>query len=315
MIRSAQTPAWSASPRNRQELSNLKPMCVVREDRVRLDIGVIVYCDHENRGTSTLAKVPDIEIAELTVRYRTAQGAVTALQDVSMKIPPRSFVSIVGPSGCGKTTLLKILSGVLKPSSGAVRFDGVSVEKANLSGKIGYIFQRPLLLPWRTAIENVMLTLEIARKDRSKTEREIEARRWLGLAGLSSFEERLPHELSGGMQQRVSLCRALALQPPLLLMDEPFAALDEITREAMQGELLRLWSATESSVLFITHSIGEAVLLSERIIVMSPRPGKVEEIIDVPFPRPRGEELRGTAEFTRLVEHIRRQLRKNEQQL
>jgi NitT/TauT family transport system ATP-binding protein len=257
-------------------------------------------------------EVPHIEIAGLSVRYRTATGTVTALKDVSMGIPPRSFVSIVGPSGCGKTTLLKILSGVLKPSGGSVTFDGVPVEKARLSGKIGYIFQRPLLLPWRTALENVMLTSEVARKSLSKADREREARRWLGLARLASFEGQLPHELSGGMQQRVSLCRALAFQPPLLFMDEPFAALDEITRETMQGELLRLWSGTESSVLFITHSIGEAVLLSERVIIMSARPGQVEEIIDVPFPRPRGEEIRGTAQFTGIVEHIRHKLRQNE---
>jgi NitT/TauT family transport system ATP-binding protein len=262
-------------------------------------------------GRSDLTKVPDIEIADLTVRYRTAEGAVTALQDVSMSIPRRSFVSIVGPSGCGKTTLLKVLSGVLKASSGTVEFDGSSIEKTNLSGKIGYVFQRPLLLPWRTALQNVALTSEVAKKSLTKIEREAAARHWLGLAGLAAFEACLPHELSGGMQQRVSLCRALAFQPPLLLMDEPFAALDEITRETMQGELLKLWSASESSVLFITHSIGEAVLLSERIVIMSARPGTVEEVIDVPFPRPRSEEVRATAEFTELVEYIRRKLRNN----
>jgi NitT/TauT family transport system ATP-binding protein len=256
-------------------------------------------------------KVPDIEITDLALRYRTAKGTVLALQKVSMAIPPRSFVSIVGPSGCGKTTLLKILSGVLKPSSGSVAFDGEAIDKTDLAGKIGYVFQRPLLLPWRTALQNVVLTSEVARKSLSKAEREGEARRWLALAGLASFENHLPHELSGGMQQRVSLCRALAFRPPLLLMDEPFAALDEITRETMQGELLQLWDVTESSVLFITHSIGEAVLLSERIVIMSARPGTVEEIIDVPFPRPRGEEIRGTAEFTKLVEHIRQRLRYN----
>jgi NitT/TauT family transport system ATP-binding protein len=254
-------------------------------------------------------KVPDISINDLSVRYRTKGSSVTALQHVSLNIPRNSFVSIVGPSGCGKTTLLKVLSGVLRPSSGEVRFDGKTLAEADLSGKIGYVFQRPLLLPWRTAIENVALTLEVVQKDLSREERLAEARRWLGLVGLAGFEDQLPNELSGGMQQRVSLCRALAFKPPILMMDEPFAALDEITRETMQEELLRLWSITESSVIFITHSISEAVLLSERIVVMSARPGKVDEIIDVPFPRPRGEELRGSAAFTDLVQYIRHKLR------
>jgi len=253
--------------------------------------------------------VPHIVIENLTVQYRVKDNAVLALEDVSIGVPPRSFVSIVGPSGCGKTTLLKVLSGVLKATRGRVLIDGRPIEKSDLSGKIGHIFQRPLLLPWRTALGNVLLTTEIARKEISKRDRVAEARRWLSLTGLGGFEDRLPHELSGGMQQRVSLCRALAFRPPILLMDEPFAALDEITREAMQEELLRLWSATESTVIFVTHSISEAVLLSERVIVMTARPGRVDEIIDVPFSRPRGEELRGSARFTELVQHVRHKLR------
>jgi NitT/TauT family transport system ATP-binding protein len=153
------------------------------------------------------------------------------------------------------------------------------------------------------------LTTEIARKEIPLEQRIAEARRWLSLTGLAEFEDRLPHELSGGMQQRVSLCRALAFRPPILMMDEPFAALDEITRETMQEELLRLWSVTESTVIFVTHSISEAVLLSERVIVLTARPGRVDEIIDVPFSRPRGEELRGSPRFTELVQHIRHKLR------
>jgi NitT/TauT family transport system ATP-binding protein len=205
--------------------------------------------------------------------------------------------------------LLKVLSGVLRATKGRVLLDGLAIEEADLSGKVGYVFQRPLLLPWRTALENVLLTTEIARKDLSTKERIAEARRWLALTGLSGFEDRLPHELSGGMQQRVSLSRALAFQPPILMMDEPFAALDEITREAMQEELLRLWNMTKSTVIFVTHSISEAVLLSERVVVMTARPGRVDEIIDVPFPRPRGEELRGSHRFTELVQHVRHKLR------
>jgi NitT/TauT family transport system ATP-binding protein len=257
-----------------------------------------------------MASVPHIRIEGLSLQYRTKGGSVSALQDVSVDVPPRSFVSVVGPSGCGKTTLLKVLSGVLKPTSGSVSLDNKPIEQTDLSGKIGYVFQRPLLLPWRTALQNVLLTTEVARKDVPLAEREAEARQWLALTGLSGFEDRLPHELSGGMQQRVSLCRALALRPAILLMDEPFAALDEITREVMQEELLQLWSATESTVIFITHSISEAVLLSERVIVMTARPGRVDEIIDIPFPRPRDEELRGRPEFTGLVQHIRSKLHK-----
>jgi NitT/TauT family transport system ATP-binding protein len=256
-----------------------------------------------------MAAVPHITIEDLTLQYRAKGATVSALESVSIDIPPCSFVSIVGPSGCGKTSLLKVLSGVLKATKGRVLLDGVTIGEADLLGKVGYVFQRPLLLPWRTALENVLLTTEIARKDLSTSARVAGARRWLSLTGLAGFEDRLPHELSGGMQQRVSLSRALAFQPPILLMDEPFAALDEITREAMQEELSRLWSMTKSTVIFVTHSISEAVLLSERVIVMTARPGRVDEVIDVPFSRPRGEELRGSSRFTELVQRIRHKLR------
>jgi NitT/TauT family transport system ATP-binding protein len=256
-----------------------------------------------------MAAVPHIRIEDLKLQYRAKGTSVAALEGVSIDIPPRSFVSIVGPSGCGKSTLLKVLSGVLKPTAGTVTFDDIPIAQADLFGKVGYVFQRPLLLPWRSALDNVLLTTEIARKDLPLQERRTMARQWLSLTGLSDFEHRLPHELSGGMQQRVSLCRALAFRPPILLMDEPFAALDEITREAMQEELLRLWSVTESTVVFVTHSISEAVLLSERIIVMTARPGRVDEIVDVPFPRPRTEDLRANLSFTQLVQHIRHKLR------
>jgi len=254
-------------------------------------------------------KLPAIDISGITVRFRTPDGPLTALEDVSARIAPRSFLTVVGPSGCGKTTLLKVLSGVLTPSAGDVYFDGQPLAKATMTGRIGYVFQRPLLLPWRTALANVMLTMEVARKETSKREREQEARRWLELVGLKAFEERYPHELSGGMQQRVSISRALVFQPQILLMDEPFAALDEITREAMQDELLRLWTKIDTTVIFITHSIPEAVLLSERILVMSARPGRVIETIEVPFERPRSESVRGLPRFAELTQHIRQHLR------
>jgi len=256
-----------------------------------------------------MAAVPHLTVSDLSVRYRAKGGSVLALDRVSIDFPPRSFVSIVGPSGCGKTTLLKILSGVLKPSTGAVLLDGQALNAASVAGRIGYVFQRPLLLPWRTAIDNVALTSQIVHPGLSRAARLAEARRWLAVTGLTGFEDRLPHELSGGMQQRVSLSRALAFHPPILMMDEPFAALDEITRESLQDEVLRLWQVTDNTVIFITHSISEAVLLSERVVVMSPRPGRVDEIIDIPFPRPRDEALRASPEFAALVQHIRQKLR------
>ncbi len=256
-----------------------------------------------------MRKLPAIDIRGITVRFRTPEGPLVALQDVSANIAPRSFLTVVGPSGCGKTTLLKVLSGVLTPSTGEVFFDGQPLAKASMTGRIGYVFQRPMLLPWRTTLANVMLTMEVARKETSRREREQEARRWLEIVGLKGFEDRYPHELSGGMQQRVSISRALVFQPQILLMDEPFAALDEITREAMQDQLLQLWTAIDTTVIFITHSIPEAVLLSEKILVMSARPGRVVETIDVPFERPRSEAVRGLARFAELTDHIRRHLR------
>jgi NitT/TauT family transport system ATP-binding protein len=256
-----------------------------------------------------MANVPHIQIEKLTLRYRTSGDSVLALDSVSIDIPPLSFLSIVGPSGCGKTTLLKVLSRVLQPTSGRVLLDGVPLENVNLAGKVGYVFQRPLLLPWRTALGNVLLTTEVTRKHLPYEVRLASARKWLELTGLSGFENRLPHELSGGMQQRVSLSRALAFSPSILMMDEPFAALDEITREAMQEALLQLWGLTESTIVFVTHSISEAVLLSDRVIVMTARPGRVAETVAVPFPRPRTEQLRGSLQFTELVQRIRHMLR------
>jgi NitT/TauT family transport system ATP-binding protein len=258
-----------------------------------------------------MGSVPHIKIENLSLSYKGKLANVNALQNVSIDIPPRSFLTVVGPSGCGKTSLLKILSGVLRPTAGTVLLDDAPVQSNVVAGNIGFVFQRPLLMPWRTALQNVAFTSEVARKHISRDQRLQEARKWLALTGLAGFEDRFPHELSGGMQQRVSLSRALAFQPAILMMDEPFAALDEITRETMQDELLRLWSLTNTTVVFITHSISEAVLLSERIVVMTARPGRVDEIIDVPFARPRDENLRATPEFNALVQHIRRKLRGN----
>jgi NitT/TauT family transport system ATP-binding protein len=260
-------------------------------------------------------KVPHISLDGVTVRYRSKSSEVLAIDRVSLEIPPRSFVSIVGPSGCGKTTLLKILSNVLRPTAGQVLFDGESPATRNLTGLFGYVFQRPLLLPWRTAVENVALTAEVARKKMPRGQRLVESVKWLDLVGLAGFENKLPHELSGGMQQRVSLARALSLQPPVLLMDEPFGALDEITRETMQDELLRLWEVLNTTVIFVTHSVGEAVLLSQRVVVMTARPGRILEIIDVPYAYPRSDKIRGSADFALLVQDIRSRLRAHDRRM
>lgn len=256
-----------------------------------------------------MAEVPHIKVDGLTVRYRAKSDMVVALEDVSVEIPPRSFVSVVGPSGCGKTTLLKVLSGVLRPSAGQVLFDGVPLGVADLAGKIGYVFQRPLLLPWRTALENVALTSEIARKALSREERLAEARKWLALTGLGGFEDRLPHELSGGMQQRVSLSRALAFHPPILMMDEPFAALDEFTREKLDDDLLALWEAENWTVIFVTHSVYESVYLSERVLVMGARPGRILRDLIIDAPHPRDREFRTTPEYVKQCAEISEALR------
>ncbi|MBI3079630.1 MAG: ABC transporter ATP-binding protein [Deltaproteobacteria bacterium] len=256
-----------------------------------------------------------IELEHVHVTYRTRDGLVEALRDISLRVEPNAFLTVVGPSGCGKTTLLKIVSGVLRPSRGRILLFGEDLSQARLEGKFGFVFQRPLLLPWRTALGNVALTSEIVAKQLSREQRLERAREWLGLTGLQGFEDKYPHELSGGMQQRVALSRALSFHPQILLMDEPFAALDEITREAMQGELLKIWARIRSTILFVTHSIAEALLLSDRVVILSHRPGEILETLDIPFERPRAELLRGQKEFVELVEHVRSKLRGPEGQL
>ena len=252
---------------------------------------------------------PVIEVEGLHLSYRTKQGAVEALRGISLRVEENEFVTVVGPSGCGKSTLLKVLSGILSPTQGNIRLNGQDLRDVSREGRFGFIFQRPLLLPWRTALENVMLPGEIVAKQVNRAERQKKALGLLNLTGLQGFEDCYPHELSGGMAQRVSLSRALSFEPSILLMDEPFGALDEITRETMQGELLRIWGQIRSTILFVTHSIGEAVLLSDRVVVMSPRPGMILENIDIPFSRPRSESLRAEPDFVHLVEHIRGLLR------
>lgn len=233
--------------------------------------------------------------------YPTNDGLVHALQDVNLVVRRKEFVSIVGRSGCGKSTLLKLVAGLAFASAGTARIDGQAVTEpvANL----GMVFQTPVLLAWRTVLSNIMLPVEMKRlRDRDRY-RET-ARRLIRMVGLEGYENRFPNELSGGMQQRVSICRALICDPPLLLMDEPFGALDALTRDEMSLELLKLWSETRKTILFVTHSVEEAVMLSDRVIVMSPRPGRVSLDLAIDLPRPRTNATRylgAFAEYARLL--------------
>jgi NitT/TauT family transport system ATP-binding protein len=233
--------------------------------------------------------------------FHTREGTVHAVTDCTLDARPGEFVSILGPSGCGKSTLLLMIAGLTEPSQGVLEVGGGAVQGPTPG--IGIAFQSSVLLPWRTAIDNVMLPLEVARGD-AKRNRD-KATTLLASVGLAGFESRFPSELSGGMRQRVALCRALVADPRLLLMDEPFAALDALTRDQLVLDLQQLWLRQKPTVVFVTHSLEEAVFLSDRIYVMTPRPGRVDQVIEVELPRPRKLSMRGDAAFTRYTRRIR----------
>ena len=236
--------------------------------------------------------------------YRSRQGNVSALEGVDLSVAEGEFVAIVGPSGCGKSTLLKMTAGIVMPTGGEITVGAASVRSVQPpAGHLGMVFQTPVLLEWRTVLQNVLLPIEILGRDRRQGE--LVARDLLARVGLEEFEHRHPAELSGGMQQRVAICRALVFDPPILLMDEPFGALDALTREEMALELLRLWEATKKTILFVTHSIDESVFLADRVIVMSPRPGRVKLELPIDLPRPRSPDLRYETRFTELSHTIR----------
>lgn len=237
-----------------------------------------------------------------------AANEVTAVERIDLDVSAGEFVSLIGPSGCGKSTLLRLVGDLLQPTSGEVRVNGKSPRKARVDRDYGMVFQSATLLDWRTVLDNVALPLEIM--DIPRSEREATAREMLDLVQLGPFADHHPYELSGGMQQRVSIARALSFKPALLLMDEPFGALDEMTRERMQMELLRIWQETETTVVFVTHSIPEAVFLSTRVVVMSPRPGRVSELIEVDLAQPREFETREDPRFYGLMTELREALRK-----
>ncbi|HRX35124.1 MAG TPA: ABC transporter ATP-binding protein [Aestuariivirga sp.] len=248
---------------------------------------------------------PVIEARELSLTFQTADGPVYALSKVDLTVEDGDFVSFIGPSGCGKTTLLRVIADLEQATSGTITVNGMNPQEARLKRAYGYVFQAPALYPWRTVEKNVGLPLEIMGLD-NPAER---IRRNLELVHLTGFEKKFPWQLSGGMQQRVSIARALAFDPRLLLMDEPFGALDEIVRDKLNQQLLELWERTKKTVVFVTHSIPEAVFLSSKIVVMSPRPGRIIDVIETKFPRQRSLDIRETPEFLAVAHRVREGLK------
>jgi NitT/TauT family transport system ATP-binding protein len=241
-----------------------------------------------------------VSISGLSKSFRTG---VTALQDIDLEISPGEFVSLIGPSGCGKSTLLRIIGDLIQPTSGTVLLNGKSAHQARLDHDYGIVFQDAVLYDWRTVARNVSLPLELLRWPRARRRERV--REMLELVELTGFESSRPWQLSGGMQQRVSIARALSFDPALLLMDEPFGALDEMTRERLNMELLQIWDKAGSTIVFVTHSIPEAVFLSTRVVVMSARPGRIADVIDVDLPQPRGATTREEPRFFELVTAVR----------
>lgn len=247
---------------------------------------------------------PLLEVAGLGKVYRGRGRTVTALADVELKVAPGMFLSVVGPSGCGKSTLLKILAGLIPRTSGSVRLQGEDVDQPNRA--MGLMFQTPVLFAWRTVLDNVLLPIEIFK--RRKSDYVERASELLETVGLGGFGESYPRELSGGMQQRVALCRLLLYKPEILLLDEPFGALDELTREALDFQLQSLWASEGLTVILVTHNVAEAVLLSDEVVVMSPAPSRVQRAIEIDLPRPRSVETMRSARYSELLFDVRKEL-------
>lgn len=252
-------------------------------------------------ASSSGAAGEKIKIQGVHKTYLTRTGRTVALQDVDLTIGGDEFVALVGPSGCGKSTLLRLVSALLKPSKGEILIDGVALSGP--SRDVGIVFQQAVLLPWRNVLDNILLPAEILGLNMKKARER--AYQLLELVGLAGFETRRPHELSGGMQQRAAICRGLIHNPSVLLMDEPFAALDALTREELGFELLRIWAVEKKTIIFVTHNISEAILLSDRVVAMSPRPGRISEIIKVDLPRPRTIDMEFTQQFKGYSDRIR----------
>ncbi len=249
-----------------------------------------------------------ITVQRVSKRFGNGTGQVLALDDVSLEIAAGEFVSLIGPSGCGKSTLLRLIADLLPPSRGSITVMGKTPRQARADRDFGMVFQSPVLYEWRSVLKNVLLPLEIMGVRVGEARGRAEA--LLDLVGLTAFRTYYPWQLSGGMQQRVAIARALVFHPSILLMDEPFGALDELTRERLNNELLNIWHQQgDSTVLFVTHSISEAVFLSSRVVVMSPRPGRMERIVEITLPRPRTPAIRALPRFFELVGEVRQALR------
>jgi NitT/TauT family transport system ATP-binding protein len=256
----------------------------------------------DDRAAASPAARNVIEISDVSKTYKTRDGDVPSLRPIDFNVRDGEFVVVVGPSGCGKTTLLKMLAGLLPPSSGEIRIDGKAITKPHAG--VGIVFQTAMLLPWRSVFDNVMMPVEVKNLPREEYKKRAQA--LLDMVGLQGFEDKFPWQLSGGMQQRASICRALVHDPKIVLMDEPFGALDAMTRERMNVELQRIQRETSKTVLLITHSIPEAVFLADRILVMSERPGTIAAVYDVPLARPRTLDVLADPVFIELSQTIRR---------
>ena len=249
----------------------------------------------------------ELAVSISSVSKRFPRGGVQALEDIDLAVRPGEFVSLIGPSGCGKSTLLRVVGDLVQPSSGRVVVNGKPAHQARLDRDYGIVFQDAVLYDWRNVARNIALPLEMLGWDRAR--RSARVQELLELVELTGFESHHPWQLSGGMQQRVSIARALSFSPPLLLMDEPFGALDEMTRERLNMELLRIWEQSGSTIVFVTHSIAEAVFLSTRVVVMSPRPGRVIDVIECGLPRDRTLDMRETPEFLKVAQRVREGLK------
>jgi NitT/TauT family transport system ATP-binding protein len=247
-----------------------------------------------------------MSVVELKGVTKTFAGGTTALQEIELAIEEGEFISLIGPSGCGKSTLLRVIGDLVQPSAGTVRVNAKTAAQARADRDYGIVFQDAVLYDWRTVARNIALPLELARWNRRRRNERVQE--MLRLVELGGFERHYPWQLSGGMQQRVSIARALSFDPPLLLMDEPFGALDEMTRERLNLELLRIWETSGSTIVFVTHSIAEAVFLSTRVVVMSPRPGRISGVIEIDLPQPRSAATREEPRFFELVTRVREAL-------
>jgi NitT/TauT family transport system ATP-binding protein len=261
-------------------------------------------------GAGSGSGSPVVRVAGVDKTFGTEAGGVQALQGIDLTIGQGEFVSLIGPSGCGKSTLLRLIGDLTSPSSGTIEVNGKPARRARLDRDYGMVFQAPVLMEWRTVAKNIELPLELMGFDRA--ERARRSSELLRLVELEGFGGRHPWQLSGGMQQRVAIARALAFDPKLLLMDEPFGALDEMTRERMNLELMQIWTRLHTTVVFVTHSIPEAVFLSTRVVVMSPRPGRISKVVDVDLPHPRNVETREQERYFELVTEVREALRRRE---